>query len=174
MTTSAGPSNSPLLAAYRRLSGRLRHLVGRMTQSDEEAEDALQEAFCRLWKRHPDIKREDEAAALLTTTVKHLAVDALRLRGKTCTDRLDALPEDALPEEADEQAERERLFVEVERLIDRHLSPTARDILHRHDYQGQDYATIASELHMQEAAVRMQLSRARKTIRQCYLNSTKL
>lgn len=173
MTTSAGPSNSPLLAAYRRLSGRLRHLVGRMTQSDEEAEDALQEAFCRLWKRHPDIKREDEAAALLTATVKHLAVDALRLRGKTCTDRLDALHEDALPEEADEQAERERLFVEVERLIDRHLSPTARDILHRHDYQGQDYATIANELHMQEAAVRMQLSRARKTIRQCYLNSMK-
>ncbi|MDY6114426.1 MAG: sigma-70 family RNA polymerase sigma factor [Alloprevotella sp.] len=168
MTTSAGPSNSPLLAAYRRLSGRLRHLVGRMTQSDEEAEDALQEAFCRLWKRHPDIKREDEAAALLTTTVKHLAVDALRQRGKTCTDRLDALPE-----EADEQAERERLFDEVERLIDRHLSPTAREILHRHDYQGQDYATIASELHMQEAAVRMQLSRARKTIRQCYLNSMK-
>lgn len=173
MSTSAGHSTSPLLAAYRRLSGRLRHLAGRMTQSDEEAEDALQEAFCRLWSRHPDIKREDEAAALLTTTVKHLAVDSLRLRNKTSTDRLDSLATDNLPDEADEQAERERLFDEVESLIDRHLSPTARDILHRHDYQGHDYATIAAELNMQEAAVRMQLSRARKTIRQCYLNSQK-
>ena len=105
--------------------------------------------------------------------MKHLAVDSLRLRSKTSTDRLDSLAADNLPDEADEQAERERLFDEVESLIDRHLSPTARDILHRHDYQGQDYATIAAELNMQEAAVRMQLSRARKTVRQCYLNSQK-
>jgi RNA polymerase sigma-70 factor (ECF subfamily) len=37
------------------------------------------------------------------------------------------------------------------------------------EYEGKKYNEIAGILGMQEAAVRMQLSRARKEIRECYL-----
>jgi len=57
---------------------------------------------------------------------------------------------------------------EVEELIDHQLSPVQRSILKKKEYEGQSIDEIAKELDMQQAAVRMQLSRARKTIRECY------
>ena len=62
----------------------------------------------------------------------------------------------------------ESRFQAVERIVASELSPLQRDILRRHDYEGQDYDAIAQSLQMQPAAVRMQLSRARRTIREIY------
>ena len=64
--------------------------------------------------------------------------------------------------------EREALFRDVERLIRTRLTPTQQAILRRREYEGASFETIADELSMQPAAVRMQLSRARKIIRECY------
>ena len=68
--------------------------------------------------------------------------------------------------------EREELYRRVETLIDQKLSPTAREILKRKEFLGESFETIAQALNMQETAVRMQLSRARKTIRECYRQQT--
>ena len=56
----------------------------------------------------------------------------------------------------------------VRTLIERELTPIQQEILQRRDYNGEEYASIAGDLGMQETAVRMQLSRARKTIREMY------
>ena len=53
-------------------------------------------------------------------------------------------------------------------MIERKLSPVQRLILQKKEYEEQSIEKIANELNMQQAAVRMQLSRARKTIRECY------
>ena len=51
-----------------------------------------------------------------------------------------------------------------------HLVVTLQQqILHMKEYDGKTYSEIAESLGMQEPAVRMQLSRARKEIRECYL-----
>jgi RNA polymerase sigma-70 factor (ECF subfamily) len=58
----------------------------------------------------------------------------------------------------------------VEELIDKQLSPIQRLILRKKEYEEESIEEIAKELDMQQAAVRMQLSRARKIIRECYRN----
>ncbi len=163
---------SPTLPAFQRLKRRLHRMAGAILGNDDEAADTLQDAFCRLWSKRDGIKTENEAAALLTTTVKHLSIDTLRQRKRFPINELDEEHELTFDNETEAITEREELYRRVETLIDQKLSPTAREILKRKEFLGESFETIAQALNMQETAVRMQLSRARKTIRECYRQQT--
>ena len=148
-----------LTDTYQRIRLRLKAGAGKMLQDAEAAEDALQDAFVKLWCRYP-VRKEREAEALLTRTVRNVSVDQLRKR-KT-------VPlEGDLPEE-DVGENRETLFRRVEEMVDTELTDLQRLIIRRHEYDGITLEKIAEELGMQPPAVRMQLSRARKTIREQY------
>lgn len=131
-----------------------------MLSDADAAEDALQDAFVRLWGRY-QVRSEKEAEALLTRTVRNVSIDSLRKR-KTVP-----LVGD-LPEEAEEN--REALFRRVEEMVDTELTDLQKLIVRRHEYESVTLEKIAEELGMQPPAVRMQLSRARKTIREHYRN----
>ena len=63
---------------------------------------------------------------------------------------------------------RETRFRRVEEMVDTALTDIQKQIIRRHEYEGATLEKIAEELGMQPPAVRMQLSRARKTIREQY------
>lgn len=52
----------------------------RFLPNREDADDALQEAFFRLWKHADRIDSREEAEALTVATVKNLCIDVLRKR----------------------------------------------------------------------------------------------
>ena len=131
-----------------------------MLSDADAAEDALQDAFVRLWGRY-QVRSEKEAEALLTRTVRNVSIDSLRKR-KTVPLAGD------LPEEAEEN--REALFRRVEEMVDTELTDLQKLIVRRHEYESVTLEKIAEELGMQPPAVRMQLSRARKIIREHYRN----
>ena len=147
-----------LTETYQRIRERLKAGAGKMLSDAEAAEDALQDAFVRLWGRY-QVRSEREAEALLTRTVRNVSIDQLRKR-KTVPLAMD------LPEERTEN--REALFRRVEEMVDTELTDLQRLIIRRHEYEGVTLEKIAEELGMQPPAVRMQLSRARKTIREQY------
>ena len=147
-----------LTETYQRIRERLKAGAGKMLSDAEAAEDALQDAFVRLWGRY-QVRNEREAEALLTRTVRNVSIDQLRKR-KTVPLAMD------LPEERTEN--REALFRRVEEMVDTELTDLQRLIIRRHEYESVTLERIAEELGMQPPAVRMQLSRARKTIREQY------
>ena len=147
-----------LTERFQRIRERLRAGAGKMLSDPEAAEDALQDAFVRLWGRY-QVRSEREAEALLTRTVRNVSIDQLRKR-KTVPLAMD------LPEERTEN--REALFRRVEEMVDTELTDLQRLIIRRHEYESVTLERIAEELGMQPPAVRMQLSRARKTIREQY------
>jgi len=160
-------SEETLITTFVRLRKGFLRLATRLL-SKEDAEDALQEAFYRLWPRRDLINTLQEAEAMTVTTIRNLCIDQLR-KQKTEWVELDE-ERDARPDDGEEEVLiRERLLDEVERLIDRKLSPMQQLILRKKEYEGQRIEDIARQLGMQQAAVRMQLSRARKIIRECYL-----
>ena len=78
---------------------------------------------------------------------------------------------DAKPSETiEERIVKEELYQEVEEIINRKLTQVQQQILREKEYEGKSMEEIAQALGMQPAAVRMQLSRARKIIRECYRN----
>jgi RNA polymerase sigma-70 factor (ECF subfamily) len=151
-----------LTDTYMRLRNRFRTGAWRILGSTEDVEDALQEAFYKLWKRDYDIRTVAEAEALLSTAVRNTSLDAVRRRrDKVPLDAADRLP-------AEDQRDRLEQLSAVQELIESELSDTQRYILERVEYGGVTQEQIAKELGMQHATVRAQLSRARKTIRELY------
>lgn len=152
-----------LTSAYLSLKERLRIRAQRITGRSDEAEDALQDAFYRLWTRQYDIRTADQAEALLHTAVRNASVDQVRRH----RDVLPLQSADAVPGRPDSEDSREALAL-VRGIIENELSPTQKYILERKEYEGVPLETIAEELGMQPGAVRVQLSRARKAIREIY------
>lgn len=173
MTQADKKEPAYLISAFRKWGKRFKRSAWNILGNEVEAEDALQDAFLKLWPMREDIVSEDEAARLMTATVQNLSIDALRRR----TAEQERLREAAgvLTEEEDPDVveSREKRWKEVEQIIVRELTPLTRDIMERKELKGQDYGVIAQELDMTEGAVRMHVSRARQTIRICYLKLKK-
>lgn len=160
--------SNPVLAAYERMRRSLKQMAARMMGDEEDAEDALQDAFVRLWVRQKDIKDTNQAAALMTTTVKNLSIDTLRRRQTAAAVPIDEEHDGPPDDEAEARENADERFREVQALISQKLSPTQQTILRMRDYEDRSYDEIADFLNMQPTAVRMQLSRARKTVRDAY------
>ena len=56
----------------------------------------------------------------------------------------------------------------MKKIVAGRLTETQRQIMRKREYGNMSYDEIAEEMGMQPAAVRMQISRARKTILECY------
>ena len=134
-----------------------------------KAEDALQEAFCRLWGRKYKVSSLKEAVGLLSRTVRNIEIDEFRKSRSRRTVGLDKAGMEDVSGEA-MALEREALFRKVEVSLDRDISLMQKKIIQLHEYEGLSFEDIAKELGMQPAAVRMQASRARKVLRDKFRN----
>ena len=151
-------SKETLTLTFTELRKNFLRLAMRFLPNKEDADDALQEAFFRLWRHADQIGSREEAEAL-----------TLRKRNNIPTVELDENRDESVCDQADESIEREERFRTLERIIELRLTPLQQQILRMKEYEGKKYNEIADILGMQEPAVRMQLSRARKEIRDCYL-----
>lgn len=145
--------------------GRLRLLqMARSLLGPDDAEDALQEAFCRLWPRAETLLTEADADKVAMATVKNVSIDQLRRPHLSSPKGGEEIPacDDSHADEARNQLEL------VEEIVGRELSPQQQRIFRMHDIEGYTYEEIACKEQMVEATVRKQLSRARKTVRESY------
>ena len=147
-----------LIAAYKKLQQRLRYSFS------HTAEDALGEAFLKLWTGSYSPADEGEAQRLLYTSMRRRLISHLRSESRHPKVR----PAEVQIAEPQAEAEDVDTFRVIKELIDAQLTPLQKEILERHDMAGETYSMIAQGLGMQEAAVRMQLSRARRKIRETY------
>ena len=157
-------SEEQLTRTFTAMRRKFLHIATLFLPQKEDAEDALQDAFVKLWSRRDNINSDKEAEALTTTTVKNICIDKLR-KQKIDTVPIDEEHDDS-PEENNE--ERETLLQEVEAIINKELTPQQQKIISAREYDGKSIEEIASDLNMQPAAVRRQLSRARNKIREIY------
>ena len=58
---------------------RLRLRMGRGGRGDDESEDALQEAFCRLWPRRERLDDAAQAEGMLAVAARNIRIDATAL-----------------------------------------------------------------------------------------------
>ena len=71
------------------LRQRLKRIATGILGDSDDAEDALQDAFCRLWSRRDRIAGSSEVEALSVTTVHNVCIDALRRQSHSPTVSLD-------------------------------------------------------------------------------------
>lgn len=153
---------------FEALRPRLRAWASRLLGNDSDADDALQEAFFRLWRRRDDDCEQSDAVNF--TAVRCACIDILRKRAVRASEPIDAAEAIAPASEAESLAD---MADEVNALIDSRLDNRQKELLLMHDSMGYDYPEIAERLNITEANARVILSRARKTIREAYRQKVK-
>lgn len=154
-----------LTIAFSRLSNRIRNDV----MADDDAADALQDAFCSLWGRDYAITDSRQAENLLKKASRNNLIDIWRNRSGHFPVAIDETTEIPLHESSyDDSAYESGILSEVESIIENQLSAKERDVLILRDRNGWDFEELAQRFDTSEANVRMILSRARKKVREIY------
>ena len=162
-------SENVLTTTFLKIRRRLQIISASILGNETEAEDALSEAFLRLWNYPPSVNSSQQAEAVLTTTVRNLSIDEVRKRRSHPTEDWEQVSNQQFTSEEEDEVDEITLRLQrIEKLMDECLSPVQQQVLRMRDVDGRTYAEIAQYLNMQETAVRMQLSRARKHLRELY------
>jgi RNA polymerase sigma factor (sigma-70 family) len=154
------------------LSRKLYQIAFRFLKSREEAEDAVQEVFIRLWNKREKLDEYNSIEALATTSVKNYCIDQLR-KTKTIpiegnSDQRTLYLNEPLPDERLENAETGHI---LNNIIGR-LPDIYRYIIIMREIDGLSYEEIALITNQNVNTLRVNLSRARKMIRDEYLKKS--
>lgn len=140
----------------------------RFLHNNEEAEDAVQEVFIKLWKMGDKLDEYTSVDALAITMTKNYCIDQIRRR-KTISDE-EKIREDFLnvttPSPYDEMENTESYDI-ILKIID-HLPESYQKMIRLRDVDGFSYEEIAAQTDQNINTLRVVLSRARKIIREEY------
>lgn len=152
--------------SYVKQTGRkLYALAFRILRKQDEAEDAVQEVFIRLWKMGEKLDDYASINALATTMTKNYCIDQIRKSRQMIDldDKYDHYSESS-PAEIMENAES---FVIISEIING-LTPNYREMINLHDIDGLSYDEISQKPGQNINTIRVNLSRARAMIRDEY------
>ncbi len=162
--TSVIPLRKKLLAYTTKLAG-----------DQVEAEDIVQDVFLKLWTIRDSLDRYDNVEALALRITKNKTLDELKrcrcesLENAELSGQLIRL---ATPD-PEKEAEIKEMAAHVKRLI-RALPPLQQSIIRMKDVEGYELQEIADITGTQIEAVRSNLSRARKKIREQLIQLNKI
>jgi len=146
-------------------------LAKRLLTSTEEAEDATQELFLKLWKNKEKISDYKNVEAFAMTMTKNYCYD--RLKSKQASN-LTLVHSNYKEKETslEKKVEHNDSVDLVHKLIEQ-LPEQQKLIIQLRDIEQYDFDEICKMVMMKPTAVRVALSRARKTIRENLLKQHK-
>lgn len=144
------------------LKDKLYRLAKRILVSTDEAEDAVQEVFLKLWKGKQDIESYKNPEAFAITMTKNYCLD--RLKSKQASN-LKIVHSNYQTSENIEGRIEANNGVEMVFKIMETLPEQQKIILQLRDVEEFEFSEIAKMLDSTETAIRVALSRARKTVR---------
>ncbi|MCK0157693.1 sigma-70 family RNA polymerase sigma factor [Cellulophaga sp. F20128] len=143
---------------------KLFRLAKRLLVSTEEAEDATQEILLKLWSKNDRMKSYDNVEAFAMTMTKNFCLD--RLKSKQASN-LKLVHSNYTDTNASlqTQVEVKDSVSWVEKIMES-LPENQKMALQLRDIEQYDFDEIGKLLEMTPVAVRVALSRARKTVRE--------
>jgi RNA polymerase sigma-70 factor (ECF subfamily) len=149
------------------LKNELYRLALRVTMNAADAEDVVQETMMKVWNRRDQWDQIESIEAFCLTICRNLSLDKVR-RMDNQTQSLDAAydPKDqgvaSNPEEQAIQSDHVRLVRQMINL----LPEKQRSCMQLRDMEGKSYKDIATVLGITEEQVKVNIFRARQTIRE--------
>jgi len=151
------------------LKNKLFRFAKRFLDHTEEAEDVVQEVFIRLWNKRNELDKYRSVEALAMITTKNLCLDKIKAKKypvENFEDHRGFL--ENLPGETPQ--DHSEVIHEIHLAI-KQLPEMQQTIIHLRDIEGYEFEEIARIVEMNENAIRVSLSRARKRIREILINT---
>jgi RNA polymerase sigma-70 factor (ECF subfamily) len=148
---------------------KLYRVAKRLLISSEEAEDATQEILMKLWAGKKKMGRYKNVEAFAMTMTKNFCLDRLKSKQAQNLKIVHSNYTDG-SSSLQKQVEARDSMGWVSKIIE-DLPEQQKIIVQLRDIEEYDYAEIAEMLDMNETAIRVNLSRARKTIREKLTNT---
>ena len=144
-------------------------LARRLLISVEEAEDVTQEMLMRLWNKKENLHEYNSVEAFAMTMTKNYCLDQLKSKrvSNLKIEKADFADDSG---DLERQIEYNDSLNWVEKIVEQ-LPIQQKLILQMRDIEQYDFEKIAQILDMNETAIRVALSRARKTIREAMLKT---
>ena len=159
-----------ITSAFTTMREQMLSLAERITGNRDDAADAVQDAFVKLWQQRDRYESTRHAQGAGMMTVRTTSIDMAR-RNNRQTD----VPVEQAAGTVEETTNEERslAYLQVRRIIDNELSPKQRTIIDLREMEEMEFDDIADRLNMTAANVRVELSRARKRVREIYQSRRK-
>ena len=142
-------------------------LAKRLLVSTDEAEDATQELYFKLWKNKTKIETYDNVEAYAMMMTKNYCLDQLKSKRASNLTLIHSNYKDE-SSSLEHQIEVEDGTDLMKSMIDE-LPEKQRIIIQLRDIESYEYHEIAKVVNMEPTAIRVALSRARKTLREKFL-----
>jgi RNA polymerase sigma factor (sigma-70 family) len=150
------------------LSRKLYGFAFRILRNQEEAEDAVQEVFIKLWKMKEKLAEYNSIDALAATMTKNYCIDQIRRQKNIKHEETDARVYNQLtspsPHEQMESIESNEIIYKI---IDQ-LPGMFKVMIRLRDLEGFSYEEIAEKTDQNINTLRVILSRARRIVRDEY------
>ncbi|MGZ9676429.1 RNA polymerase sigma factor [Flavobacterium sp. GNP001] len=143
---------------------KLFRLAKRLLVSTEEAEDATQEIMVKLWVKNDNLQTYKSTEAMAMTMTKNYCLDQLKAKRSGNLQLVHTNYTDGAA--GVEQTVEDTDSLEWVNKIMLQLPEQQRVIIQLRDIEQYDFDEMAEILNMSESAIRVALSRARKTIRE--------
>jgi RNA polymerase sigma factor (sigma-70 family) len=147
------------------LSRKLYRFTYRFLSNGEDAEDAVQEVCIKLWNMKNKLHQYRSIEALAMTMTRNHCLDRLRKRGREIFE--DTRPIDTRTDGMDPQTEIENTedYRNILKIVS-DLPDKYRIVIELRDINGHSYEEIEKELGENLNTIRVNLSRARKMVRE--------
>lgn len=157
---------------YLRHVTRVENLCERMLRHPQDAQDAVQETFLRVYKALPKFNGRYQLGPWITRIATNVCLDKIRSRSRSPRDGGDVelLEDVSNPSREDDPEQLLMRKAEVGRMVGilETLTPMQRAIIVLRDFEGLAYSDIAIALGITECRVRVLMHRARKAFKRSW------
>ena len=143
-------------------------LAKRLLVSSDEAEDATQELYFKLWKNKAKIESYDNVEAYAMRMTKNYCLDQLKSKRASNLSLVHSNYKDEGTSSLQNDIEYKDSASIIKKMMD-DLPEKQRMIIQLRDIENYEYHEIGKILNMEPTAIRVALSRARKTLREKFV-----
>ena len=155
------------------LRGKIYNYSLKMLENTEEAEDTVQEVFLKLWEMRAKLSEYDSVEAFAVTMTKNMCLNKLSFRQRHVREELQQIQNIGNSETAEQKLENADAVDKIKQIIET-LPPLQKMIIKMRDIEDYNMDTIAEITGCTEEAVRMNLSRARKKVKEMFFKMNKI
>ena len=145
------------------VKNKLFRIAKRLLNNHEEAEDAVQEAFIKLWLKRDELEKYKSIEAFAVTITKNLCIDILRSKKAVLTEMNEEFQKSQY-DTPEQSYEKNEVYRQIKQAIEQ-LPENQKIAIQLRDIEGYEMEEVAKILDTSVGNVRVILSRARNAVK---------